>query len=308
MKKKTSKYSAFFEPRVFIAFLLLFGASLLAITGFGTAEAQAPKSAAITAAPSAPALQSQAAPDVVRLVGPFSEDRDLNTLPYIRPNEEEEGEIRSRYPFPRPGGINRAPDFVTKTVDSVLRPQPAIPSPLFTFEGMDSNLACGTCLPPDTHGDVGPNHYIQSVNSSIRIHDKAGNVLAGPISYNSFFSSIGTGNPCGNNNNGGDGVIVYVHISNRWVVSDFAFPAFPGTSFWQCIGVSKTADPVTGGWWLYSVQVDPANTNYLGDYPKLALWPDAYYLTMNEFSNNTTFNGTRIYALDRASMINGAPA
>src|SRR5206468_4442415 len=32
------------------------------------------------------------------------------------------------------------------------------------------------------------------------------------------------------------------------------------------------------------------------------------FLTMNLFSNNTTFNGVRAYALDRASMLAGGPA
>ncbi|MGH7982072.1 MAG: fibronectin type III domain-containing protein, partial [Candidatus Udaeobacter sp.] len=52
-----------------------------------------------------------------------------------------------------------------------------------------------------------------------------------------------------------------------------------------------------------------------GDYPKFALWnsggspaQNAYFLTMNLFSNNTTFNGVRAYALDRASMLTGGPA
>ena len=38
------------------------------------------------------------------------------------------------------------------------------------------------------------------------------------------------------------------------------------------------------------------------------MWPDAYYLSMNEFSNTTTFNGVRIYALDRNSMVSGGSA
>ena len=163
-------------------------------------------------------------------------------------------------------------------------------------------------MPPDSDGDVGPNNYINSVNSSIRVYDKAGNALSGPVTYNSFFSAIGPGNPCGANQNDGDGIVLYDHMADRWVVSDFAFPAFPGTSFWQGIGVSKTSDPVAGGWYLYSVQVEPANPSYLGDYPKFGLWPDGYYLSMNEFSSNTTFNGVRLYALDRNSMINGGSA
>ncbi|HEY3837261.1 MAG TPA: hypothetical protein VGL72_11850 [Bryobacteraceae bacterium] len=181
-----------------------------------------------------------------------------------------------------------------------------MPSPLMTFDVIDSNLSGCGCTPPDSDGDVGKNNYIASMNSSIAIYDKSGNLQAGPITWNSFFSAMGTGNPCGNNLNDGDGIAFYDHLADRWVVSDFAFGAFPGAGpFMQCIGVSKTSDPVSGGWYLYSVQVDPANPTFLGDYPKFGMWPDAYYLTMNEFSNNTTFNGVRAYALDRNSMLNG---
>ena len=43
--KKLNCRSAFFDPRVFVSFLLLFAGSVLAITGFGiSAEGQAPKS------------------------------------------------------------------------------------------------------------------------------------------------------------------------------------------------------------------------------------------------------------------------
>jgi len=167
---------------------------------------------------------------------------------------------------------------------------------------------CG-CLPPDSDGDVGPNHYVNAVNSSIKIFDKSGNPLNGTngTTFNSFFLPLGPTTPCGASQNRGDPFVFYDHLANRWVVSDFAFPSFPGVSFYQCIGVSQTSDPVSGGWFLYAVQVDPANPTRLGDYPKFALWSDAYYLTMNEFSNNTTFNGVRVYALDRASMISGGP-
>jgi len=79
---------------------------------------------------------------------------------------------------------------------------------------------------------------------------------------------------------------------------------------WECIGVSQTGDP-TGTYYLYALQHDPANPNLFGDYPKFALWPDAYYLTMNLFTDPTpsrVFVGVRVYALDRASMISGGPA
>jgi len=277
-------------------------------------------------------------PDVVQMVGPVSMDTDLRQLPYIPPTRQEEEEKRlMRHPpgetiaratrggrgmaragaaTPEKSSDRRAAKKVAraearKTAGRLTSPQNRsanMASPSNTFDGMTSNLACNGCLPPDTDGDVGPNHYMQAVNSSIRVHDKSGNVLAGPITFNSFFSAMGTATPCGSNVNQGDPIVFYDHISDRWIVSDFAFPAFPGTSFYQCIGVSKTSDPIAGGYWLYAVQVDSTNTNFIGDYPKFGVWPDAYYMSVNLFSNNTTFNGVRVYALDRASMINGGPA
>jgi uncharacterized protein DUF4214 len=254
----------------------------------------------------APVQQAKLAPDVAVMVGPVSQDLDLRDLPYIPVTEQEEAEVRLMRHPPQAGQVPGVPDPVRPYKAPSVAPN--MPSPLQTFAGMNSNLGCNGCLPPDTDGDVGPNHYVQAVNSSIRIHDKSGNVLAGPITFNSFFSAMGTATPCGSNVNQGDGIVFYDHISDRWVISDFAFPAFPGTSFYQCIGVSKTSDPVSGGYWLYAVQVDPTNTNFIGDYPKFGLWPDAYYLSVNLFSNNTTFNGVRVFALDRSQMINGGPA
>ena len=239
------------------------------------------------------------------MVGPVSHSVDLRKLPQLPPGREHD-EIRlTRHPFPRPSRATAlSPDgaFVKPLVSL------AMPTPIASFGGMTSVISGCACLPPDTDGDVGPTHYVQSVNSSIRVHDKSGAILLAATTYNSFFAPLGTSTPCGNNENDGDGIVFWDHMADRWVVSDFAFPSFPGTSFYQCIGVSKTSDPVSGGWNLYAVQVDPANTSFIGDYPKFGLWPDGYYLTMNLFSNNTTFNGVRVYALDRSSMVAGGAA
>jgi hypothetical protein len=247
---------------------------------------------------------STAEPQVIPFVGPVSLDRDLRTLPEIPQLEDEEEERLSRYPTVEgSAGINdpfqpiRLPALPS-----------AMPTPLQTFPGITSaQSACG-CLPPDTDGDIGTNHYIQAVNSRFKINDKAGTELVAPTTYNSLFAALGPTTPCGNNQNRGDAVVFYDHMADRWVISDFAFPAFPGVLFYQCFAVSKTADPVAGGWWLYALQVDPANPTFLGDYPKFGVWPDAYYMSVNMFSNNTTFNGVRVYALPRNAMINGTGA
>ncbi|MBO0696706.1 MAG: hypothetical protein J2P56_11485, partial [Verrucomicrobia bacterium] len=251
-------------------------------------------------------------PDVVRLIGPVMQNKDLRDLPYVAQNEEAENQPLTRYPHPKIGAPPPAgAAWLQSFVKAVLPPTPNMPTPSLTFEGT-SFATGGAGWPPDTNGDVGPNHYVETVNTTIQIFDKSGNSLSGPTTFNSFFSEL-VGTPCQTANNG-DPFVFYDHLADRWVISDFAFPSFPGSSFFQCIGVSQTGDP-TGAYFLYALQIDPANPNQLGDYPKFAMWnsggnpaQNAYFFTVNLFSTPTTFNGVRAFALDRASMIAGGPA
>jgi len=317
MKKKSTSQSAFFNLRVLIAAIFCLGA--LAVALFAQTKSARPtqQSNRSVGAQDAPGTQT---PDVVQLVGPLIQNNDLRSLPYVAPNAEIEEKRLTRYPHPEiPSPTNQSdyPRFET-LVKQIAPPTPTMPAPLLTFDGMNSSQSGCLCLPPDTDGDVGPNHYVQSVNSSIKIFDKNGNPLNGPngTTYNSFFLTL-VGTPCSGFNNG-DGFVFYDHQADRWVVSDFAFPgSLPGSGpFYQCIGVSQTSDPVSGGWFLYAIQHDPSNPTWIGDYPKLAMWnsggspaQNAYYLTVNLFNGVTLgFQGVRVFALDRASMLTGGAA
>jgi len=302
MKKKFTSRSAFFNPRILLSFFLCLAGGFLVLIALS-----------MYSGPSALAQQKprqnaafSAKPEILRLIGPVSLNTDLRRLPNIPQKGEEEEEMKARHPFPRRGvsAKNDPIQAVRQSIASALN----MPGPIATFPGISSaQSGCG-CLPPDTNGDVGPNHYIQTVNSRFKITDKAGNQLVAPTTYNSLFSAMGPTTPCGANQNAGDPIAFYDNIADRWVLSDFAFPSFPGVSFYQCVAVSKTSDPVAGGWWLYAIQVDPSNPTYLGDYPKFGLWPDAYYFSVNMFLNNTTFTGVRVFALPRNAMINGIGA
>src|SRR5260370_30136637 len=79
------------------------------------------------------------------------------------------------------------------------------------------------------------------------------------------------------------------------------FPVTGGPPFYQCVAVSTTSD-ATGSYNRYAFQQPNFN-----DYPKLAVWPDGYYVTFNMFSGNS-FVGGRVCALDRAAMLSGAAA
>ncbi len=249
----------------------------------------------------------------MQMVGPVMMTTNLRDLPYIPNPTETEEQPLTRYPRGKGAPPPEAPSspWLRSLLKKVLRPAPTMPPPLLTFDGIDEAEGMCSCVPPDSDGDVGPNHYVEAVNVTFKVYDKNGNTLAGPTTYNSFFSSL-VGTPCANANQG-DPFAFYDHLADRWVITDFAFPAFPGTSFFECIGVSQSPDPVAGPWALYAIQIDPANNNQLGDYPKFGMWNDggiqnAYFFTVNLFINNTTFVGVRAFALDRASMIGGGPA
>jgi len=310
MRKKSTSTSVFFKLRVLVASVFWLAGVFIALGSVGLylgapkAEAQsAPGPTTVTAS------SPSGGPDVVPLVGPVCVNTDLRDLPYIPPTPQ----ILNQRLIPYPRVKTGAPSIDTSRfaqlptwIMEILRPVSMMPPPLLTFEGT-SFAEGGMEVPPDTDGDVGPNHYVQAVNQAFKVFDKNGNTLSGPTTFNSFFAPLGNSTPCGANENQSDPIVFYDQIADRWVITNLAFPRFPGSSFWECIGVSRTGDPVAGGWCFYALQHDPAHPNRLGDYPKFGLWPDAYYLTMNEFTDRTTFNGVRVYALDRASMIGGGP-
>ncbi len=155
-----------------------------------------------------------------------------------------------------------------------------------------------TGAPPDTNGDVGPNHYVQTVNQDLMIWNKSGTALYGPVPINSLFS--GFGGLCQTDNDG-DPIVLYDPIADRWFISQFAVTN-PDPNYHQCVAVSQTSDP-TGAYYRYDFTY--ANFN---DYGKAGVWPDAYYWTYNMFAGGSTFAGATICAMHRSAMLTGAAA
>jgi uncharacterized repeat protein (TIGR01451 family) len=154
-------------------------------------------------------------------------------------------------------------------------------------------------VPPDTQGDVGPNHYIQVVNVQFQIFNKVGQSLAGPFNINSLWVNS-TQQNCRNNNNG-DPIVLYDHLADRWLLSQFAVPnGFANPPTFQCIAISQGPDPVNDGWHLYEFQF-----NFGHDYPKLGVWPDGYYLSSQQ---GFPGGGLNAVVFDRANMLNGNSA
>jgi hypothetical protein len=184
-------------------------------------------------------------------------------------------------------------------------PLTSAPAPSITFPGLD-HAGWGAGYPPDTNGDVGPAHYIQLVNVSVGIFRKTDGFRLAAFTFDTLFSSASTGTPCDNNNQG-DPVVLYDPQANRWIISDLAWANFTSGAMYQCFAVSRTGDPVSGGWYFYAVQTDPGG--HLGDYPKLGVWPDGIYMSANMYSTtgSMSFQHVKVWAFNRSDLESGAP-
>ncbi len=158
--------------------------------------------------------------------------------------------------------------------------------------------------PPDANGAVGLNHYIQIVNFSFEVFDKNGNRLAGPTDPQTLWSGAPANDDCRVRGRG-DPYVLYDHLADRWIITQFAnHLTNPGDPLAvQCIAVSKGPNPVTDGFFAYTFQIGVKN-----DYPKLAIWPDGYYMISQRDDYDSTTNNLDAWVFDRANMLNGNPA
>jgi hypothetical protein len=159
------------------------------------------------------------------------------------------------------------------------------PAPNLVFSGVQNPFACGGCSPPDTIGDVGPNHYVQMVNATkVAIFSKSGTLLTPAFDLGDLWPAA---SPC--NDNFGDPVVLYDPLADRWLLSQFH-----GGPNALCFAISQTPNPL-GAYHLFQF-----NTPQFPDYFKVGVWPTGYYVSSNE-------NTYTAYAFNRAKMLAGDP-
>jgi PASTA domain len=191
------------------------------------------------------------------------------------------------------------PGAVAPSKAETTAPSAPAPNPIVTFKGLDFN-GFGAGHPPDTVGDVGPNHFVQAVNTSIGIFAKTGGAPLAAFTFDALWSGANTMTAC-DADNGGDPTVIYDPLADRWIVADFAFTNSNSPPFFECIAVSKTSDPVSGGWFLYAIRTDDTLHPFFADYPKMGIWPDGLYMTANVFQGNN-FEEVRVWAFNRSDL------
>jgi len=179
---------------------------------------------------------------------------------------------------------------------------PSIAATLRNFDGVPFPGVGCNCAPPDTNGAVGQTQFVQIVNEGYQVFDKAtGNSILGPNSISSIWNGFGGACSTGGS---GDPVVLYDHLANRWIITQFAKATTSGPITDECVAVSTTAD-ATGAYARYGFHL---GSNFY-DYPHLSVWPDGYYMSMNVFNAaGTSYLGPQAFAFNRAAMLTGAPA
>jgi PKD repeat protein len=148
--------------------------------------------------------------------------------------------------------------------------------------------------PGDPVIDVSPNYLVYGINAStgtsFTVYDKTGTKLSGPTS---FASLAPTGDGC--KTSVSDPIVLFDRLAGRWFLLEMG-----GTSSApkMCVYISKTENPVSGGWWFYGFTTPSQN-----DYPHCGVWSNAYVCTDNEGGSFVT-----AYAYDRANMLLGSTA
>jgi Abnormal spindle-like microcephaly-assoc'd, ASPM-SPD-2-Hydin len=221
--------------------------------------------------------------EIAPLLPEYSMPSEHEIEDYPNPNHRWKAEYRAADPL------------LQKPEDSLAQ---ASPNYLLEFDGLGSGdkFFCD-CMPPDNDGAPGIDQYTQYLNTFYAVYDKSGDTLLGPLAGNSFWK--GFGGPCETDDDG-DPIIRFDAMAQRWVVSQFAIDSSP---FYECVAVSQTSD-ATGAFYRYAFSF----SDY-PDYPKLSVWPDAYYLTFNNFNSSvTTYLGANACAVDRNAMLAGNAA
>ncbi|HKQ51344.1 MAG TPA: hypothetical protein VJT74_03180, partial [Pyrinomonadaceae bacterium] len=147
--------------------------------------------------------------------------------------------------------------------------------------------------PPDTHGAVGPNHFVAVTNSKINRYAKNGTLLNSSTLAAFFgYTTKGVFDPR----------VIYDKASARWII---IAEAFQETATVQrfFVAASKTSDAM-GAYWIYQFDVNTRNNDDFFDYPQLGVDKNDIIVTANIFGPSTYREG-RVYTFPKATIYAG---
>jgi len=241
-----------------------------------TAEAASPR----TAGNEIPAVGQ---PQVISLSpasGPTKRHPSSHVKPFLGANAAGLAKAKRRAATTTPGG--------TSTAVSTSGPEAGIFNNT-SQPGLSAVDVGFCCTPPDSTGAIGPNNYVEFVNTEIAVYDRSLNQLSS-LDMATFVAA-----PSGLNVS--DPQVQWDPRAGRWFYAAIAFAAHNN---YLVFGWSKTADPtnLSAGWCHFG----SFTGNQLADYPKLG-HDDNFVLfganLYDDTSGNYDFTTANIWALPK---------
>jgi hypothetical protein len=171
-------------------------------------------------------------------------------------------------------------------------PSAPLAPPVIRTTNFNGHSASEGLRPPDTHGAIGPNHFVQVTNSHIDMWTRSGS-LAKSVTLATFFGYTAK--------TLFDPRVVYDSTWKRWIVTSDAFQE-SSTVQRFFIAVSKTSNP-TGQFFIYNLNVTFFANDFF-DFPQLGIDQDAVLFTANIF-NGSSSHGADFFSVAKARLYNG---
>ena len=163
-----------------------------------------------------------------------------------------------------------------------LAPLVASPAPVGSFEALRDSFAVGTSIwyiPPDTHGAVGLDKVMVTLNNNLCIQNKSTGATLSTVSLASFWAATGATDIY-------DPKVVYDPYNSRWITTALGDPVSANSAI--LIAVSQTSDP-SGSWYLASADADDADTTW-ADFPCIGFNKNWIGISVNMFTVNSPYN------------------
>jgi hypothetical protein len=160
--------------------------------------------------------------------------------------------------------------------------------------GATDNSAGNQGSPPDTTGAIGPNHYVEFVNSKVGVYNRSNLSLVTSQDLDVFAGRSG--------HDVFDPQIQWDQQGGRWL---YVADDVNGNANFLAFGWSKTADPsdLVNGWCRFAVSTDVGTTRFLEDYPKLG-HDNLHILLGSNSTRGNLFFTAHVYSMPKPSIGN----
>ena len=172
-------------------------------------------------------------------------------------------------------------------------------------------LAANGSAPANVSAAAGAGQIVQRVGAQLAIYRQSdGALLLGPVEGNVLFRDFGGPDACRLSRRGTPQVL-FDAMAQRWIFSQVAWNDGDSVNgpYFICIAVSASAD-ASGAYARYAYPARNAGgQTVFPDDPALAIWPDAYYLSVVTFKGRLgNYQGPQVCGFDRHAMLAGADA